>query len=178
LFSLEPSAARQLLGTPLHELVDVIAPVEDISRLLASRLVEAMTGAAPLVPAPRPDRRLAAAERMLRAGATVARAAAAADLSPRQLERCFTEELGLRPKTFGRIVRFRRACDGLRRGASLADAAAEAGYADQSHFARDCQNLGAITPAALRSYVANVQDLVQGDFATSAEQSWGSADGR
>ncbi len=166
LLSLEPSQARRWLRTPLSHLTDVTAPIEDVSPRLADELGHAAGWAPPADGAWRGHSRLAASERMLRGGARVREAAAAAALSPRQFERSFTAEFGLAPKRFARIVRFRRACDWLRSGASLADAAAASGYADQPHFARDCAELGAITPAELRRRVANVQDAVKGDFAS------------
>jgi len=159
LISLEPLAARQWLGAPLGELVDVAIPLREI-RPASGRRPSALHPASPR------DRRLEEAERWLRAGRSVREAAEAVQLSPRQLERWFAAELGLNPKAFARIVRFRRACNGLRRGASLAAAAADAGYVDQSHLARDCRKLGDITPAQLRSRVADVQDAVRGEFAS------------
>jgi AraC-like DNA-binding protein len=63
---------------------------------------------------------------------------------------------------FTRIVRFRRAVVAARGGAALAAAAAEAGYADQSHFTREVRSLTGRSPLALlpdTADVASVQDI-------------------
>ena len=164
LFSLAPLAARALLQMPLSEVADRIVPLQDFARSLASRLTEAATGARGLPEANSSDPCLCVAEGLLHAGASVQITASAAGLSCRQLERRFSRELGISPKTYSRIARFRRALLELKRGHPLAATAAEAGYADQSHFTRDCHAHAATTPAALRAYVANVQDLLRGDL--------------
>ncbi len=56
--------------------------------------------------------------------------------SERHLAKQFRTEIGLTPKTAGRVIRFDRARRMLWR-TNGADAAARCGYADQSHFVRD-----------------------------------------
>jgi AraC-like DNA-binding protein len=85
-------------------------------------------------------------------------------LSERQLERLLDEHAGLSPKTFARIVRFRRAVVAARGGMPLASAAAASGYADQSHFTRDVRDLTGHAPRALLPNVGSVQDIVAGEI--------------
>lgn len=68
--------------------------------------------------------------------------AASCNLSERQLERLFLERVGLSPKRYARIQRFRSVLHHLEDPAEpgrprLADVAALFGYADQSHLHRD-----------------------------------------
>jgi methylphosphotriester-DNA--protein-cysteine methyltransferase len=71
--------------------------------------------------------------------------AATCNLSERQLERLFVDRVGLTPKLYARIRRFRSVLDHLEDPADqerlrLADVAASYGYADQSHLMRDFRN--------------------------------------
>jgi AraC-like DNA-binding protein len=71
--------------------------------------------------------------------------AASCNLSERQLERLFLERVGITPKLYARIRRFRSVLDHLQDSESverlnLADVAASYGYTDQSHLARDFRN--------------------------------------
>jgi AraC-like DNA-binding protein len=73
-------------------------------------------------------------------------------LSPKRLSALFKERVGLSPKTYWRVRRFRavlRALDeGSLRGAALAN---ELGYCDQPHFLRDFREFAAASP---REYLA------------------------
>jgi AraC-like DNA-binding protein len=77
--------------------------------------------------------------------ATVARQAA---VSPRQIDRAFARHVGLSPKLFARVLRFRRAWDARARhpAASWAAIAARCGYADQSHLVRDFREFAGVPP--------------------------------
>jgi AraC-like DNA-binding protein len=67
----------------------------------------------------------------------------------------FTNELGVSPKVFARILRFGQFVRMLRadRTTDLADLAAGAGYYDQSHLTRDVREFAGATPGALRQTV-------------------------
>lgn len=117
-----------------------------LERALASRLDG--TGE------PRPDPAVVSAAGLLaRPGATVDGVASAVGLSGRELRRRFPDHVGYGPKTLYLVLRFQRFLDRapavVAGGASLASAAAEAGYADQSHLGRDCRRLSGSSPAAL-----------------------------
>jgi len=66
-------------------------------------------------------------------------------LSERQLRRRSLAAFGYGPKTLQRIMRFRRAVALARRGVPFADVAVHAGYADQSHLAREVKELAGVS---------------------------------
>src|SRR4051812_27413931 len=80
------------------------------------------------------------------------------NISERHLRRRFEQAIGYGPKTFGRVLRFRAFLSLVEEhGYSIAQAAAEAGYADQAHLTRECNDLAGLPPAELLK-VRNVQD--------------------
>lgn len=92
--------------------------------------------------------------RLLRAGAPVAVTAERLGLSSRQLHRRCLDVFGYGPQRLARILRLRRALDRARTGAPLAQVAAECGYADQPHLAREVQALTGTTPSRLLAELA------------------------
>ena len=66
-------------------------------------------------------------------------------LSERQLRRRSLAAFGYGPKTLQRILRFRRALALARRGVTFADVAADSGYADQPHLAREVKELAGVS---------------------------------
>ena len=80
----------------------------------------------------------------LRAAMPVARIANEVGLSSRQLHRRCLDAFGYGPKTLARVLRMTEALEMARAGLSFADAAARAGYADQSHLSRDVRELAGI----------------------------------
>ena len=163
-----PLGARAFLGLPLSEIVTRLVPADAllgpqvrqlrddlcatdnwqvrfalVERYLHGRFTHAPS---PLV---------AAAWRcMVRAGPClrVERLAAELDVSRKHLSRQFRHEIGLRPKTVSRILRFQRSLRMAHlagKRADLADIAAASGYADQAHMTREFQSLGGMSPRAL-----------------------------
>ena len=67
--------------------------------------------------------------------------------SRRHLADRFRSEIGLAPKTAARVIRFERACERLLTPSRppLAQVAADGGYVDQAHLARDFRELAGIT---------------------------------
>ena len=74
-------------------------------------------------------------------------------LSARQHRRRFAAAMGYGPKFYERVCRLDRFTQLLSGHAQrpLAQLAAEAGYFDQAHLARDCQALIGRTPSDLRA---------------------------
>lgn len=72
-------------------------------------------------------------------------------LSERQLERRFKSAIGISPKTFSRIMKFKHAVDYLRYCPkdSLYTAALECGYFDHSHLIKDFKAFGGALPNKL-----------------------------
>ena len=70
--------------------------------------------------------------------------------SRKHLVNRFRSELGLAPKPVARIMRFHRACQLARRGAvgGWAGIAADCGYSDQAHLAREFSALAGESPTA------------------------------
>jgi AraC-like DNA-binding protein len=72
--------------------------------------------------------------------------------SGRHFTQQFRQEIGLAPKAFARVLRFRRAVRLLTaatREGSLAAVAQQCGYFDQAHLARDFHALAGVAPSAL-----------------------------
>ncbi len=125
---------------PCDELHGELDPRAALARV--SRFAARLTLARP------PDLAVqAAVARLGDPGQRIEGLAADLGLSERQLRRRFHDAVGYGPKTLQRILRLRRflaLCDG-----DLARAAAEAGYADQAHLAREARRLTGLTPSAL-----------------------------
>jgi AraC-like DNA-binding protein len=81
-------------------------------------------------------------------------------LSPRQLRTLMVAEIGLSPKQLCRHFRFDGAIARLADGpAGLAEVAAETGYADQAHLAREFRQMAGCSPSLwLAEERANIQD--------------------
>ncbi len=73
-----------------------------------------------------------------------------AGCSQRHFSAQFEHEIGLSPKVFARILRFRGVVRAIRAGqADLADLACAAGYYDQSHLYRDAREFAGTSPREL-----------------------------
>jgi len=152
-----PHGAGKALGFPMTAIRDAIVPVADLSTTLARELDRAARFEcveAALIRCKqrggREDGLIDAAVRELEAGATAETVAAAAGISRRQLERRFSNLVGLTPKHFQRMRRFQRvfqALEGDARG--WADAAISCGYYDQAHLIRDFKEFSGDTPSVL-----------------------------
>lgn len=161
--------AEAVLGAPGAHLAGRVVPLEDLwgttaTRLLLERLARARTaaelafvleGAIAQRLREAGERRtgtqlvLSAAERLVSASVN----AVAADLgvSERHLRRVFKETIGVGPKTFAKLTRFRRAVGVAREAASprWATIAVGAGYFDQAHLIREFRAIAGVTPRAL-----------------------------
>ena len=75
-------------------------------------------------------------------------AAFEAGMSARQLRRVFIEQLGLSPKHFCRVIRFRRSVAGLARvqRGDWTQLALDCGYYDQAHFINEFHELSGYSP--------------------------------
>lgn len=76
-------------------------------------------------------------------------AAGAIGLTSRQLRRMLVAEVGLTPKVLQRVLRMQRFLAAADQLGGLATAAADAGYADQSHMTREVRSLAGLTPTRL-----------------------------
>ncbi|QCI63090.1 AraC family transcriptional regulator [Phreatobacter stygius] len=89
-------------------------------------------------------------ERNLAADLDLQRLALAAGVTRFQVIRDFKKVAGLTPAAFIRDRRLRHANHLIEQGASLAQAAAEAGFADQSHLSRTFRAMHGMTPGMFR----------------------------
>nr|WP_281422968.1 helix-turn-helix domain-containing protein [Sphingomonas colocasiae] len=73
-------------------------------------------------------------------------------LSYRQIQRWFASEIGMPPRRYVKLLRFQRAfVDVQSSSARLTEQAAQRGYADQAHMARDFRELAGDTAHAVRA---------------------------
>ncbi|MCO1616740.1 MULTISPECIES: helix-turn-helix domain-containing protein [Micromonospora] len=94
----------------------------------------------------------------------VERLAAEVGWSRKRLWARFRSQIGLTPKRAAQLIRFDRAAHRLAAGHSAAAAAADSGYADQSHLHRDVMTFTGATPTT----VANAPFLAVDDVAWPA----------
>jgi len=74
-----------------------------------------------------------------------------AGLTPRALQRWFARHIGMAPRDYLRVLRFSETMRALPRDdAKLAEVAAERGYADQAHMARDFRAMAGTAPRRAR----------------------------
>jgi AraC-like DNA-binding protein len=191
--ALTPLGARALLGMPAAELASVdVEGGEVLGRLAAevrervlaapdwaarfAVLEEFITGRVrarePSQTAPRPEVSYAWDRlRRSRGAVSVAELAAETGWSARHLGEQFRAETGLSPKAGARVIRFDRARRRLMRHQAegnrvvLAEFAAEAGYYDQAHLAREFRDLAGCPPSVLLAEeLRNVQGMLRGDW--------------
>jgi AraC-like DNA-binding protein len=162
-------AAEAVLGVPASALAGRMFALEDLweggaTRRLFDRLAGArgtfdaaviLEGAiaerVAMAEGHRARHRLAldAADRL--PSASVSAVAVDLGVSERHLRRVFRETVGVGPKTFAKLTRFRRAVRAARseRPASWASIAAGAGYYDQAHLIAEFRAIAGVTPAVL-----------------------------
>jgi AraC-like DNA-binding protein len=182
---LAPLAARRLLGLPMSELANRSVALEDVLGRPAGELVERVAAApswadgfalvdralmARLEEAPPADPGVAwSLGRLAGSGGATPIGELVRELgwSHRRLIARFRDAVGLPPKLVARIVRFERLGGILaaEAGVDMARAAAECGFFDQAHLAREVRDLAGVTPTELRAAGGN---SVQDDLALPA----------
>jgi AraC-like DNA-binding protein len=178
-------AAGAALGVPADSLRDQSVPLATLWGAEGRRLSDAVSDASdptaalrllmgglaePREPLDRAARRAA----VLAVGRPFHEVSRELGFSERHLRRRMERAVGYGPRTLGRVIRLQRffqACERCR-SASLAELAAEAGYADQAHLARDCRRLTGRTPSALRAAGASAAgERTSEAFKTAAPRS-------
>jgi AraC-like DNA-binding protein len=164
----KPGGARPFFDVPADATTGQAVSLEDVwgpsSRALRERLLAAPTAAArvgileaallararrPLELSPALRAALGAFEDP--ALPSVAEVNRRTGLSPKRLAALFHDEIGLGPKAFWRVRRFRAALRDLDHGVRGAALAHEHGYFDQAHFLREFRALAGSSP---RDYLA------------------------
>lgn len=95
---------------------------------------------------------------LARSDEPVARLAARLGVSAAHASRAILRSHGMGPQALRRELRWRRGLELLQGDAPLAEVAARAGFADQSHFSRVTLACSGLSPARLRQQVKCVQD--------------------
>jgi AraC-like DNA-binding protein len=176
---LTPMGAYRLLGLPMSEIANRVVDLSAVwgrqAAELGDRMASAPDWAARLdvvdelllrwsEDGPSPDPAVIWAWNQLdRSNGMVSVSALAEEIgwSRRHFASRFREQVGLSPKPAGRVLRFRRAVELLtaaseappERQPTIADVAAECGYADHSHLVRECKVLSGVTPSELMGAV-------------------------
>ncbi|MEC4616020.1 helix-turn-helix domain-containing protein [Tsukamurella tyrosinosolvens] len=164
---LRPAGAAALFGVPLNELTGTAVRLDELIGAEGTRIGERLheTGShadrlrllARWVSA-RMTAGIGTETAVTRAVSEIERrqgALAVADLvgaSPKSFRRRFVENVGVGPKTFARIVRFRRTADLLARSAvPLPHVAAAHGYFDQAHMSAEFRAFAGMPPGRFRA---------------------------
>jgi AraC-like DNA-binding protein len=155
-----PGTGPAALGVPADAVRDQRVPVtevwdrDDVDRTLARladqdpvAVIEDV--AAQRLEATPPDPLVAEVARLAAEGLRVAEVADAVGLGDRQLRRRSLAAFGYGPKVLARILRLQRALAFAREGSPLSQAAAQAGYFDQAHLAREVRALAGASMAEL-----------------------------
>lgn len=190
-----PLGAYRFFGMPMREVAaqtvaleqfgapDVLGPLDD----LTGRLYDAPDWATRFVMLDRfirrrlaagraPSGAIAWAWRQLAVSGGQCRVAALAreiGWSCKHLAGRFAIEVGVGPKTAGRILRFaraRRSIDAARGQIAWADLAIDWGYADQAHLIREFHAMAGVTPADYVRDIAGRFRTFQGDPQASARR--------
>ncbi|HEX8172545.1 MAG TPA: helix-turn-helix transcriptional regulator [Thermoanaerobaculia bacterium] len=141
-----PGRAAAFLGVPMGELTDARVPLRDLWRdvprveTLESELLRRLD--------PSRDARVDAAIARLARGARVEDVARELGITRQHLARQFRHHVGLTPKTFARVMRFRRMTSAIDHDIDWADLAVRHGYYDQAHLIADFRALAGTTPSA------------------------------
>lgn len=188
-YALSPLGTAALLGVPAGAIGGLVVDLADIIGPTADQLVDGLAGSEDwgarfrlvdsalsrrLDGAPAADAALAEAWRLVFASGgrlPVADLADRVGYSRRHLSERFRVAVGVTPKQAGRIARFEAARALLLRAARppLAHVAADCGYADQPHLAREWKALaGCSVTTWLREELPFVQDAEAGGVAASS----------
>ena len=160
-----PAGAYALMEKPMREISELVVDLEDLVGRAAGELAERCYDAAPVeerlrraadwvaervTKARGVDPAIAwAAGRIEQSGGAVsiAELRRQTGLSKTRLAEAFREQIGLAPKLYSRVVRFRRATAMLQKGAQpLIEVALAAGYYDQPHMNAEFRELSGLSP--------------------------------
>jgi AraC-like DNA-binding protein len=164
---LHPVGAYALLDAPLSTIVDVTVDLEDLAGRaaleLANRCADAASDAERVsLAATWIEHRLTRGRRAdpavswmatqiaARPGVAIGELQQALGLTRARLATLFKDQVGVTPKRFARIHRFRRALSLVQTGGvPLSEVALRAGYYDQAHFTGEFRELGGLTPGEI-----------------------------
>ena len=178
-----PAGSRAMLGAAMNEFTDQRLNVDDLAPGRAASLVDEIACAPNAVSRAAILQRFVAdiafgharfqdtavdnwTARIARANGrlTVAQLARDAGLSTRQFERRFLAQVGIAPRQYANVIRFRSVFDALSGGAKphWATLAHGAGYFDQSHMIRDFQRFLGCSPTAFLTQLRGLSAVLVG----------------
>lgn len=185
--ALKPTALESLMGESASVVANRIVRVDDLlpdCRFLAEQLSEAQSQFRQLSLLDTVLRRLfrgiatnpgevdAALHRIVQtAGQVRIRVLSEQErISTRSLTRKFTEQVGMSPKQYGQIIRFRSVMNYLltHPGVSWLDIVYRFGYHDQSHLIKDFQHITGMSPA----HYLTVDQGFDGPFINAISAGW------
>lgn len=73
--------------------------------------------------------------------------------SSRTINRVWRELVGISPRGYEKLMRFHRALAQIEKGRALAAVAAECGFADQAHMARQIKEIAGLPPSQMRNWL-------------------------
>lgn len=149
----KPGAAARFLGVPVHELTDQSTELRALGRfdeLERARNIDDFS-AALLKRAEERTPRIEHAVNALKNGRSTSSVARELGWSRQHLRRVFQAHVGLSPKQFACVARMQQSLIFMQNDVSLAQTAADLGYADQSHLARELKLLTGATATELRA---------------------------
>jgi AraC-like DNA-binding protein len=169
-----PGMGAHVLGLSARELADTHVALDEIDTRAAASLLRELEAIESIARAPAAIARAVARRLDSPQGADVlvqratamlndpsvriGRVADALAISERELERRFRETVGYGPKTLQRVLRFQRVLAELARHGSIARAAADAGYSDQSHLTRETREFSGLSPRRLGLVLGRLRD--------------------
>jgi AraC-like DNA-binding protein len=178
-----PAGVRHMIGAAMNELTDQHLKFADIAPAATAALVDEVASAPNAAARAGAMQRFVAdraadharfqdahvgrwTSRLARTGGgmSVTDLAREADLSPRQLERRFRDQVGISPRLYANVVRFRSVFDSLNSGSKpdWATLALGAGYFDQSHMIRDFQRFLGCSPTAFLTQLRGLSAVLVG----------------
>jgi len=125
----------------------------------AHHLGDLLAACTPHVPSPElPDWQTMFLHELQRSDASLETIARRAGVSAAHASRALARSHGMAPQLLRRELRWRHALALLGGDQSLAEVAALAGFADQSHLTRTARAITGLTPTQLRRQIKSVQD--------------------
>jgi AraC-like DNA-binding protein len=156
-----PGQLPAILGVPAAALRNRRVPLAELHAALARDAIahiehgdgpaDVLVSLTMRLPGSPADPSLRAVVAHLGRGASAAETADALGWTTRSLHRRSLAAFGYGPAVLRRVLRFRRALELLQAGSPTADAAFDAGYADQPHLSREVRALAGLAPTQLAS---------------------------
>jgi AraC-like DNA-binding protein len=154
-----PGRLPAMLGLPAAQVRDQRVPLAELHPSLARRALArleqgerplpVLLGLALALPGDPAEHAVRAVADQLAAGASARATADRLGWTERSLHRRCLAAFGYGPAVLRRVLRFRKASLLLYEGVPIAEAAAEAGYADQPHLSREMRALAGVAPSQI-----------------------------